>query len=407
MKLLNNSLRLAPDRPPGRPQDPRGPRLASRWAGRSIREQGAKLSERQTDEALLALVLARAGHAVSVVDIRRKAPAEFRAEKLNLGQLAQLSRLDLMAWFEAVCWGDAPHAEVRPLQDCGARYDRWIEGARDLWPESVELVVGKADRIETSDERQSVILSDGRRLEGRLVVLATGRGERLRADLGMRRRILSPQHSTSLGFSVLPPSGNAWEVAPRLAEGRYGDRLSYASVFPMTDEVRVNVFTYREPTDPWIAALRKDPIAVLVGALPDLAPALTGMQVVRALEAHCGDLYAIDGAEQAGVVLVGDAFHAPCPASGAGMTRILNDIERLSAVHLPAWLATPGMGRDKIAAFYADPVKRQVDRAAVLRSLNGRASAVDASPWWTLRRRFGAIRRKLGGGGARPILGAA
>ena len=356
--------------------------------------------------SLLALVLARAGHAVSVVDIRSQVAADFRAEKLNLGQLEQLRRLDLEPWFEEVCWG-ASHAGVRPLQDCGARYDRWVERARALWPDSVEFVVGKADRIETSDARQAVVLSDGRRLEGRLVALATGRGERLRAELGMTRTILSPRHSTTLGFSVLPASGDAWEVAPRLAQGRYGDGLGYASVFPIMDEVRVNVFSYREPADPWIAALRRDPVGVLLGALPDLAPALDGTRVVRALETHCGDLYAIDGCEQAGVVLVGDAFHAPCPASGTGMTRILNDIERLTAVHLPAWLSTPGMGREKMAEFYADPVKRQVDRASQLRSLNGRASAVSASPWWAVRRRVGAIRRRMGGGGARPIVGAA
>ena len=357
--------------------------------------------------SLLALVLARAGHAVSVIDIRSKIAAEFRAEKLNLGQLEQLRRLDLTPWFEEVCWGGPPHAGVRPLQDCGARYDRWVERARALWPDSVELLVGKADRIEASDDRQAVVLSDGRRLEGRLVVLATGRGERLRAELGMTRRILSPRHSTTLGFSVLPHSGNAWEVAPRLADGRFGDRLGFASVFPMMDEVRVNVFSYREPADPWIAALRKDPIQGLRAALPDLAPALDGTRVVRELEAYCGDLYAIDGCERSGVVMIGDAFHAPCPASGTGMTRILNDIERLTAVHLPAWLSTPGMGRDKIAAFYADPVKRHVDRASLLRSLNGRASAVSDSPWWAVRRRVGALRRKMGGGGARPIVGAA
>ena len=380
--------------------------------------QGATLSGRQADEdrilivgggvagSLLALVLARAGQAVSLVDIRSKVAAEFRAEKLNLGQLEQLRRLDLGAWFEATCWG-AARKPIRPLQDCGARYDRWVEHARALWPDSVEFVVGKADRIEASDGRQAVILSDGRRLEGRLVVLATGRGERLRADLGMSRRILSPKHSTTLGFSILPRSGNAWEVAPRTAQGRFGDRLGYASVFPMMDEVRVNVFSYREPADPWIAALRKAPVEVLLEALPDLTPALDGTLVVRELEAHCGDLYAIEGCERPGVVLVGDAFHAPCPASGTGMTRILNDIERLTQVHLPAWLATPGMGREKIAAFYADPVKREVDRASLLRSLNGRASAIDASPWWTLRRRVGAMRRRMGGGGARPIVGAA
>jgi 2-polyprenyl-6-methoxyphenol hydroxylase-like FAD-dependent oxidoreductase len=346
--------------------------------------------------SLLALVLARAGRAVSVIDIHSRPSAEFRAEKLNLGQLEQLRRLDLLPWFEEVCWG-GDRAPVRPLQDCGARYDRWVERAQAAWPEGVERIVGKADRVETSDDEQAVVLSDGRRITGRLVVLATGRGERLRAALGVTRRILSPRHSTTLGFSVLPRSGSAFDVPTVMAEGRHGDGLGYASVFPMLDEARVNVFTYRLPDDPWIAALRKDPVEALVEALPGLAPALDGAFVVRQVETWCGDLYAVEGLVQPGVVLIGDAFHAPCPASGTGMTRILNDIERLAQVHLPAWLATPGMGRDKIAAFYADPAKRRVDRASLQKSLHGREGAMSTAPYWRLRRQTRSLRRRLAG----------
>ncbi len=344
--------------------------------------------------SLLALVLARAGRAVAVIDIHSRASAEFRAEKLNLDQLERLRRLDLLPWFEEVCWG-AERVQSRPLQDCGERYDRWVERAQAAWPTTVERFVGKADRVETSDREQAVVLSDGRRIAGRLVVLATGRGERLRTALGVTRRVISAKHSTTIGFSVLPPSGNAMDIATAMAEGRHGDRLGYATIFPMRDEARINVFTYRTPDDPWIAALRKDPIDVLVEALPAFGPMLDGAFVTRQVETYCGDLYSVDNCVQPGVVLIGDATHAPCPASGTGVTRILNDIERLAQVHLPAWLATPGMGRDKIAAFYADPVKRRVDRASLLKSLNGRTSTVSNAPYWRLRRQAGVIRRRL------------
>ena len=71
------------------------------------------------------------------------------------------------------------------------------------------------------------------------------------------------------------------------------------------------------------------------------------------------DLYVTKGYRQNGVVLVGDAFSSSCPAAGTGARKALVDVERLCNVHIPQWLATPGMRDSKIASFYADPVKRQ------------------------------------------------
>jgi hypothetical protein len=77
------------------------------------------------------------------------------------------------------------------------------------------------------------------------------------------------------------------------------------------------------------------------------------------------------------------------------MTRILNDVDRLARLHIPQWLATPGMGRGKIAAFYADPEKRRVDAASVKRSLHGRAVATSQSPYWRVRRSLCLLKRSL------------
>ena len=73
------------------------------------------------------------------------------------------------------------------------------------------------------------------------------------------------------------------------------------------------------------------------------------------------DLYVTKGYRQDGVVLVGDAFSSSCPAAGTGARKVLVDVERLCNVHIPRWLATPGMGEAKIAAFYDDPVKQACD----------------------------------------------
>ena len=347
--------------------------------------------------SLLALVLGRAGHAVSLIDPRRDPPSDFRNEKLGIDQIQRLAALGVLSCFEEAVWGeDAPPAEDRPpMKDCGARYDRWIARIRAAFPPQVAFIEGKVDEIETSDDRQGVVLTTGERLHGRLVVLATGRGERLRAGLGVQRRTFSERHSLCLGFSVAAPAGDRRRIEARICHGRFGDRIAYATLFPMRGEVRVNVFSYRELDDPWVGRMRADPIGVLTETLPDMAPALVGLELVRKLEVRSTDLYRVEGHVRPGVVLIGDAFHAPCPSSGTGMTRILNDIDLLAHGHIPAWMATPGMGRDKIATFYGDPEKVRVDQDSVLRSLRGRATATSQSPYWRVRRSLGLIKRSL------------
>ena len=66
-----------------------------------------------------------------------------------------------------------------------------------------------------------------------------------------------------------------------------------------------------------------------------------------------------------------------------------------AGTHLPQWLATPGMGADKIAAFYADPLKLAVDKASLNASMMGRRSAIDQGLYWRVRRIVGKLRRLI------------
>jgi 2-polyprenyl-6-methoxyphenol hydroxylase-like FAD-dependent oxidoreductase len=349
--------------------------------------------------SLLALTLGRKGHAVSLIDVRREMGSEFRNEKLGIDQIERLEALGVLSCFEEACWGDgaepaaAPPGYRPPLKDCGARYDRWIARVRAALPDTVRFVEGKADEIETSDDRQAVVLANGERVEGRLVVLATGRGERLRAGLGISRTVLSERHSLCLGFSVAHPASGAAPIQAQIHHGRFGDGIAYATIFPMLDEVRINVFSYRQVDDPWIGQMRQDPIGVLTATMPSLGPVLGGQTVARKLEVRSTDLYAVEGHVQPGVVLLGDAFHAPCPSSGTGMTRILSDVALLAEHYIPQWLASAGMDQAKIAAFYADPAKRAVDGASLQRSMRGKAAATSKSPYWRVRRSVGALKR--------------
>ncbi len=350
--------------------------------------------------SLLALVLGRAGVSVKLIDLKRAPAPTFRNEKLGIDQIERLRRLGVLSCFQEACWGSAPaDGETPPpgkssLKDCGARYDRWIERLRAAWPSEVEFIEGKVNAVSTSTNTQAAVLTTGDRIEGRLLVIATGRGERLRQGLNMSRRVLSERHSLCIGFSVALPTGD--DVRPANAvTAKFGSRHAYVTYFPMLEEIRVNLFSYRELDDPWVASVRKAPLDCLAQDFPEAAAALAGLAIVRPPEIRSTDLYASEGHVQPGVVLIGDAFHAPCPASGTGMTRILNDVERLAGSHLPQWLATPGMAADKIAAFYDDPVKLAVDKASLNASMMGRRSAIDQSLYWRVRRTAGKLRRLI------------
>jgi len=55
-------------------------------------------------------------------------------------------------------------------------------------------------------------------------------------------------------------------------------------------------------------------------------------------------------------------------------------------VHIPAWLASEGMGEDKIAAFYDDPVKQACDTRAMEKAYSFRSVSIDEGLYWRLQR---------------------
>lgn len=345
--------------------------------------------------SLLALVLARRGVAVVVFDPHQDPPPMFRNEKLGHAQIALLERLDAMAPFRDACWpeGAYPAAARPPLCDCGAPHQAWLKAVRAAWPASVRFVRTTVGDVRLREGRQTVVTGDGGEVSGRLIVLATGRMTLLADALGLERRVVSAAHSICLGFSVAgapPPKAQVFRAA-------FGTALGYVSLFPMPGELRVNVFSYRAIADSWTRRMRADPLSALAELAPDAAAALRGQTVVRRCEARVTDIYQIHGhRDRAGLVVLGDAASAPCPASGTGMLRILTDIDALANRSLPDWLATPGMGAGKVATFYADPQKRRCEAASLRSSLNGRAHALSSSPLWRARRLAAAVRRSDG-----------
>jgi hypothetical protein len=72
--------------------------------------------------------------------------------------------------------------------------------------------------------------------------------------------------------------------------------------------------------------------------------------------------------------------------SGTGAVKALVDAERLCGAYVPRWLATPGMGMNKIAEYYSDPVKQRSDASSLRTSFFAKRIALGTGPLWSLAR---------------------
>jgi len=343
-----------------------------------------------------AITLDRAGFQVALLDPLAVCPPDFRAEKLNGEQLKLLRRLDL---YECLAMAASRFDRVLNVKRgrvtdatageiLGIAYQDIVNALRRELRASVDFTVARVARIEAEAELQRVTVTNGDIYEARLVILATGRGDVLRRDLGVSREVIFEKHSVSFGFSLETPwvSRLRNHVFTFFSE-RTSDVVDYLSLFPMRDgAVRANLFTYHKPGDPWTRAFRANPKQMLLSSMPSIGPLMGEFEIAGEVDVGIMDLYVTNGFRRDGAVLIGDAFQTSNPAAGNGVTRLLTDVNQLCKVHAPRWLSTPGMNAAKISQFYDDPVKRASDERAMRVGQTHRSLVVGTSPSWVFRR---------------------
>lgn len=342
-----------------------------------------------------AVMLGRAGISTVIVDPHTAYPEDFRCEKLDG---VQMHTIGLTGLADAVlrastadreCWvARFGHiVEKRPGDQQGIMYDTLVNTARAEIPASVPFIHAKVTDIATGAARQTVKLSNGDSVSARLVVVATGLNPNVRDKLGITRDIISAGHSISVGFDAKPadPRGFPFPALTYFSESPT-DKMAYITLFPIGNVMRANLFGYRHLHDPWLRQLRETPRETLYDIWPGLRALMGDFTVDGFVKIRPVDLYVTDGYRQQGVVLVGDAFATSCPAAGTGARKALVDVERLCNVHIPQWLKTPGLGEDKIAAFYDDPVKRACDDYSAEKAFSLRAFTLDTSAAGIARR---------------------
>jgi 2-polyprenyl-6-methoxyphenol hydroxylase-like FAD-dependent oxidoreductase len=356
-----------------------------------------------------AAMLGRAGIRAALIDPHPAYPPDFRCEKLDASQVVLLHKTGLAAPVLRAATVDDEISvarfgrliDRRPNAQCGFFYDTLVNTVRAEIPPGSVFIPGKVTAITTSPDRQTLALSTGESITARLVVLANGLNLALRHQLGIGREVLSACHSISIGFNLAPVGRRSFDFrALTYFPERVADRMAYLTLFPIGHIMRANLFVYRDMQDAWLRQMKTVPREALQALMPGLHK-LIGETDMSDVKIRPVDLVVSTNYRQAGIVLAGDAFATSCPAAGTGCNKVLTDVELLCNHHIPRWLASDGMGADKVAAFYDDPVKVACEAFSRDKAFFLRALSTETGALWQARRlmRFvggvslGALRR--------------
>ena len=353
---------------------------------------------------LAANVLGRAGYQVTLVDRYPVFPREFRVEKIAGDQIEKLRRIGLLDRLAsaAVAFDEIVNIRRGRLLDrtharhYGLFYDDLVGAMRAELPENVRFIAGRVNALEAGADRQRVSILGQGDVTARLLVLATGMGDILKRDLGIERRFVHQRQSLTFGFNLRPAGDSPFKHAALTYYGeRTSDGIDYLNLFPAADVTRANLFVFRDHRDPWVKALRERPRETLIDTLPGLVKAFGDFEVMDKVESWLTDITVAENCVKDGVVLIGDAYQTSCPAAGTGVSRLLTDVERLCKVHVPQWMASPGMAAAKITTFYGDPAKLAMDARGLHLADFRRSLTIENDLRWRAWRQLHFSRRRI------------
>lgn len=321
-----------------------------------------------------AWALSSRGHEVTVVERTATCRPCFKAEKLEPYQTQLLRELGLL---HARSPSTEPILEIGERrgdrlrtrdvgEQYGIRYHETVNRLRSLVETRATVREGLVDAIENGPDTQLVRLRGGATLRARLVILAAGGAGPLALDLGMRRRHAPGLRTLSLGFDLRRADGNEFAFRGLNYRPREQRRhqVNFLTLFRIDGSMRANLFTMWAPREARVREFLDAPLRALDHVCPGLERDTGPLEVEGKVQAVPTAYYRLENVVQPGVVVIGEEFQSVSPATGTGLDKVLTDVSVLCREHVPEWLSTRGMGAEKIARFYDDPLKRRIDERA-------------------------------------------
>ena len=341
--------------------------------------------------ATAAAMLGRAGHDAVLIDPHTEQRQEFRCEKLDDSQLALLrltgladlvlpqARVDGQVW--VVRYGRL--IDRKPSGRAGILYHDLVNTVRQQIPAGVRHVATKVTAITGDGASPRITLATGDEIDARLVIMATGLNPGLRDAIDIKRDVLSPCHSISIGFDMQPDEGQQFAFpALTVFPDRPGQSMAYLSVFPVRGGMRANLFVYWGMEDTRLSQFRHQPKEALLELIPSLARFTRPFRIDGQVSIRPVDLVRVNAPQRPGILLVGDAYSTSCPAAGTGANKVFTDVQRLCSTYVGPWLKKDSIEAADVAQFYADPVKVQCEAESLQKALWLRRLSTDTSVGW-------------------------
>jgi 2-polyprenyl-6-methoxyphenol hydroxylase-like FAD-dependent oxidoreductase len=332
------------------------------------------------------------GVRVVLIDSRETYPACFKAEKIEPDQAELFRKFGLLEGLlpfasriqEVVSARHGHPLWTSRVEQYGISYQDMVNAVREQIPPSVACKIAQVRDITPGPDISRVTLMGGEPIATRLVVLACGTRDTLCAGLGLSKHMICTNHSFAIGFNIVPDSAHRF---PDCSD-RDRTRVAFLTLFPIRDVMRANFFVYRSPGEVWVRRFGKEPYDELLRSLPQLDRVTGPFRITSRVEMSPIDLYRVEDPLRPGLVLIGDAYQSVCPITGTGLSKVLTDVDVLCNECVPEWLATSGLGTEKIARYYDHPRKVTCDGQSLRTAEQWHTVATHPALRWRIHRQL-------------------
>ncbi len=342
-----------------------------------------------------AVLLQNSGINALLIDPHEVMPKDFRCEKFNRDQMQMLERLGISEKIYDACtpikdvWIARKGKLVNQLDypHYGFSYETAINAIRSYFKTPKKFLASKVKSILVNGNEKKLVLSDGREISAKLIILSNGLNPALRKQLDIPQTMLSKHHEMAIGFDIEAHNQNEFKFESfTFWPEKHSKNLAYFTAFKSKDTFRVNVFGYWEKSDPFLRKLQSEPETSFNTLMPSLQNIIGDFKVTSRIHIRPVDLYQNHPENCDNVVFVGDAYSTSCPGAGTGTSKALADVGILCRKYVPKWLEQETIDANLISQFYHDDEKLKSDADSFNQAYFLKSLTLDKSLIWGARR---------------------